>query len=245
MYDDLCLLRRQIGKLKTWSDINIMSIIMPNSNHCGLIKRDYLTFFQKRTDKGWYAATINCLAELAVKYENEVEDEDFPSPKILQRISRDDYIDSVIISENIIGLALVLCQNYINEVVTRILSFYKDYKVFCGDVYHEIDPEKKTLIQNYNPKIEGLEYTRVEVINALGNYYKHRDEWKAANAKSKNTIRILVAVGGNVDLNIYWAQNLRNCMKSIGIDHYRNLSALLKILDDWKIAIGESIEQLR
>lgn len=174
-------------------------------------------------------------------------DEDLPSLKTLQRrISRDDYMDSVIISENIIGLALVLCQNYINEVVNRIQCFYKDYKGFCGDVDHEINHEKIALIQNYNPKIEEHDYTQVEVINALGNYYKHRDEWGIKKTKiNKNSMQILIAVGGNVDLNIYWAQNLRNCMKSIGIANLSDLSVLLGILDDWKITIGGSIEQLR
>ncbi len=146
--------------------------------------------------------------------------------------------------ENQIGLILVLCQTYISNICKSVESFYNDYKWVSNSPIAVIPHKKHELLKQYGEPCNKTGYTDVEVIDALANYYKHHEEWSSRDSKiTMKTKTILKAIGGNIDLNFYWAKNLSKLISvlDVQIDSIKNL---LRIVDRWKFSIRDAIPEL-
>jgi hypothetical protein len=100
----------------------------------------------------------------------------------------DDEIEFV---EGLLGAAYVVCQTQINAVVQATLRVPDRAITFPnGDA-----PDVRALDPQFNGK-----YSKIELLWALANYYKHKDQWTRSTwdnppAQQKRTILVLTAAG--------------------------------------------------
>lgn len=209
-----------------------------------IVLKWYQDFFGKTNDNTWYSLIIKSLENTGLENEgNRIADLNIDG---LVLFSQSQVIPGEIIIENIYGLSLVLCQSYINEVIKQVKNFYNDYEAFTGKTASRITIEKKDILSNYGSKIDDSKYSKVEIINHLANYYKHREEWGSIiDSRNKYTIEAIQAIGGYIDMNTYWVQNLEKCIKRIGIMEVKKIHELIPILDDWKFSIRNAIVELK
>ncbi len=205
----------------------------------------YQRFFNDPVGQSWYSTTIYAIIESVKIY--ELEDELYKNDPF-RRIKNPDLYKTVppqFVIENLIGLILVLCQTYISDIIKFIDEFYNFYENFMNSPISKIKKNKIELLHEFGDKIENVNYTKVEIINALANFYKHREEWHTeTNTKNKMTKDIIEDIGGNIELNFYWARNLSKCVKLLGINKLEELYKLLIFVDDWKFQIKEAIPEL-
>ncbi|MCJ7706832.1 MAG: hypothetical protein MUO38_04350 [Anaerolineales bacterium] len=96
----------------------------------------------------------------------------------------DDALDRI---ESLLGISFVVAQGYVTSVVAaaRKLS--------------PADPpiSKEEVLGLHNETIPGTGITRLELCDAMANYFKHHDEWPAWNHKGPHhkTVAVLQAVG--------------------------------------------------
>ena len=75
--------------------------------------------------------------------------------------------------ENVLGLCFIIAQNFITSVVSDTKRYIKQ-----NNVNQSQKIEKKDLISgSFNEVIPGSDFTRVQAIDAIANYFKHNDEW--------------------------------------------------------------------
>ena len=84
-------------------------------------------------------------------------------------------------------------------------------------------------------------YTEIQVINALANFFKHHDEWKASWAdlkgQQKQTADIIAAIG----VHEFSTGQFRTGLKALGID-YAELHLLAEAVKNWASAVHRTYE---
>lgn len=215
------------------------------NKHYNFVMYQYKKYFNDKKSKDWYIKTIKSLRRSLIYYEKKKIEEDNQPIKYKLIISNEQEFAPVFAIENLIGLILVLCQTYINNICRNVSNFYYDYEYFSNTKANEIPHSKFALLKNYGNKFNNTNYTEVEIIYTLANYYKHYEEWIGdKNPNSKKTIKIMNNIGLNTKSNFYYAQNLYNSLILFGIDSVKNIFNLINIIDDWKKNIFLAIPEL-
>lgn len=96
--------------------------------------------------------------------------------------------------ENILGLYFIVAQNFISSVIFITNRYIKQ---FSKDNPSQREIKKIDLIcSDFNDMVPGYNFTKVQAINAIANYYKHKDEWgnKWCDQKNKNQ-EIVIKLG--------------------------------------------------
>lgn len=150
--------------------------------------------------------------------------------------------------EDLLGIAFLACQSFINRIRTHFVwvnracveDFGKQLSHFAaGDALSEVlkcggkVPENKTL-------------SLVEAIYAVGNFWKHSDEWPTCERKSgkrliqiwdlsrmtrqqKATAEVAMALG----LQPRSTGNMRGAARAVGVSEFEDLSPMRKALTLW------------
>ena len=124
------------------------------------------------------------------------------------------------------GIAFVMAQTYIAGTVS-------DANKLMGSGGKLT---KEQLLKKHGDELAGSTVTRMELCDAIANYFKHHDEWNSwsATGRHKNTVSILCAAGieENADFpcrkaaDILWSNN-------DGSD----LEPLLSLISSWRKAV--------
>ncbi|HEX4159942.1 MAG TPA: hypothetical protein VHY79_15865 [Rhizomicrobium sp.] len=104
------------------------------------------------------------------------------------------------------------------------------------------------LLGNPDHEIRGMsprfnaKFSQVEVLWALGNYFKHRDEWDRSEwdtptASRRFTIRALIAAG----LEPSSSGNLREGATALGNAAFSEMAVFERIIDEWAAAIRTEV----
>jgi hypothetical protein len=90
-------------------------------------------------------------------------------------------------AENLLGIAFVAAQIYIAGTVSDVNQFAKV----------AIKLTKDQLVKTHSEKITEKTITKLELCDALANYYKHHDEWESwlTVGRQQKTIATLQAAG--------------------------------------------------
>lgn len=130
------------------------------------------------------------------------------------------------------GAAFVICQAAITSIVSRVKTLHK-FAQSAGNAINSVPNDKGQLLAFKSAVIPSKTVTQVEAIDALANYFKHHDEWRAGwadpDARSKAAIATLQALGfqyGNSAI-------LRNAVTLFESD----LLALVNAVNVWHEAI--------
>ena len=135
--------------------------------------------------------------------------------------------------ENLLGAALVVCQAQITAVASRALRFRKvaiaengSFSAFGGK-----KDDVRALGQAISAKVP---VPRVEMLWALANYFKHREEWQKLDwskldAQSKRTADLI----GQVGLESGSTGNLRRGAEALGNSEYGRVDRFADAIDSW------------
>jgi len=140
-----------------------------------------------------------------------------------RRHYHEDHCDSVCdeesdVLESLVGTAFVVAQAQITGVVSSVMRLHKKAQ---SDGVHVagLKGERREIMRLKSPVLAGTSYSRIQVIDAFANYFKHHDEWKVpwANleSRSKPTADIIAAAGAKEGST----GNLRAGLKALDIDY--------------------------
>ncbi|MBK2107068.1 hypothetical protein [Francisella philomiragia] len=126
-------------------------------------------------------------------------------------------------TESLVGTALVACQTYMVGTV--------------GDI-SEIKGTKLNKIELYKyGKSKCEEYTIVELVNALANFFKHNEEW-VSSWPTNETAKTLRSYGidGNTEFPL-----CKGIEKIIGESF--ELNGLVTVLKDWRYSLINDLSE--
>ena len=154
----------------------------------------------------------------------------------------DDECDQV---EELLGIAFVSAQVFISRIKTRLKTLNRvceeDFQqpldlVSSGDFHRDVVRRGETLQNDPDRYV-------VEVIYAVGNFWKHSDEWTTCEVPRDNRItrgwelagrqKPTVAVVSAIGLAPGSSGNLRSAAESIGIEKYDDLRPMRRALTEW------------
>lgn len=164
----------------------------------------------------------------------------------------DDECDQV---EELLGIAFVAGQPYINRIRTHLFSINTACQEdFQGRQLSFFGSSKKAAdLLKRGESVPGKAVSLVEAIYAVGNFWKHSDEWPRCEQKNnkriaqvwdrtrmkdvqKTTFDVIMTLG----LVLGSTGNLRTAAKAIGIKEYGNLAPMRKALGAWAQDIHET-----
>jgi hypothetical protein len=138
--------------------------------------------------------------------------------KVKEDFETDDILE---FTESLLGIAFVTAQTYIAGTISDA------YKLMGSNS----KLTKKHLLKKYSDDLTGASVTKVELCDAVANYFKHHDEW---NGCHKDTVSILFAVGIKENDNF-------PCRKAADIlwsnNDDSNLEPLLSLISNWRRAV--------
>jgi len=159
------------------------------------------------------------------------------SPDIAQFIAEDE----AEVIENLLGTTYVLCQTPITGVTQAALRA-RDQALNCGLAFPAFGAkphEVRALGDRFDSN-----YSKIEVLWALANYYKHRDEWERATwddptGLAEFTVPVIKAAG----LQPSSTGNLRTGAESLGNPDYSNMTVFEDIIRRWASEVRKSTRQ--
>ena len=122
--------------------------------------------------------------------------------------------------DNMLGIAYVTCQVQITAVVEAALKI----------AHHSLD---RLSLLALGPRLDAT-FSKVEVLWALANYFKHRDEWSANTwvnplPVQKRTVEAIRAAG----LTYGSRENLRTGAEALENDSYNDVAVFYRIVRSW------------
>jgi hypothetical protein len=86
--------------------------------------------------------------------------------------------------------------------------------------------------------------SKIEVLWALANYFKHRDEWPPHSwtdpkGLEQHTVPVILAAG----LKAGSTENLRRGAEALGNSDYADMSVLQTVIREWADQVREAIRQ--
>ena len=137
--------------------------------------------------------------------------------------------------ESLVGTAFVVAQAQITGVASSLKRLH-DYAEEHGTSLTTTTGGKDSIMRLASPELPGTGSTRIQVINAFANYFKHHDEWVGpwANLERRSlaTARIVEAAGGTANST----GTLRTGLEALGID-YDLLDQLHEEVSKWAEAV--------
>lgn len=122
----------------------------------------------------------------------------------VQQTGDEVYLNAVIddesdFAEALIGASYVVCQAAITAVVSRALHLRRHLKDDLGLTPQHIPSGKKKLLE-MGEQAGSSGYSKVQVLDAFANYFKHRDEWADSSwvnldDRSMRTVQIIRVAG--------------------------------------------------
>jgi hypothetical protein len=139
--------------------------------------------------------------------------------------------------ENLLGAAYVVCQTQITAVTARALAVRK-CRLGDGKAFTAFGEGKADVRALGDALPFPATATKVELVWALANYFKHREEWdklewSALDKQSRRTAEVLE----QVQLASATTGNLRRGFSALHSNSYAELESLAAIVDAWSAKV--------
>jgi hypothetical protein len=154
----------------------------------------------------------------------------------------DDECDQI---EELLGIAFVACQAYVNRVWKQVKDLNKACELEYGKPMPSLANRQMTL-RVEGSKLTGSSITNIEAIYAVGNFWKHSEEWPTRElvaggrrkdvwdtSKMQPIQRATAEVVSEIGLRIGLTGNLRTAARVLGVSDYKDLGAIRKPLNSW------------
>jgi hypothetical protein len=148
--------------------------------------------------------------------------------------------DEIPVIEDFLGIAFVVCQAYITNVVTRLQRLHaQTRRRHTADLTTTTGSKESILRHGFRPTMR-RPYSRIEVLNAYANYYKHRDEWDAdwENRRARHTAAIISTAGASPSST----GNLRQGARYLGNRKFKDVAAFMRIFSQWRKKLVQDYE---
>src|SRR5437773_1587319 len=109
------------------------------------------------------------------------------SQEFAHRIAKDAtndpvYVDAVCdeetyIEESLLGAAFVVCQASITAVVSETKKLHTRYQKSASKDLTTTDGKKESIMRLGSPMVRKTGYSKIEIMNAFANCFKHQTEW--------------------------------------------------------------------
>ena len=129
-------------------------------------------------------------------------------------------------TENLLGVAFVMAQTYIAGTVSDAYKLKRSGSKLT----------KERSLKDYGDRLAGSAVTKMELCDAIANYFKHHDEWNSwsATGRHQKTVSILRAAGIEESDDF-------PCRKAADILWSNNddsdLEPLLSLISSWREAV--------
>ena len=135
--------------------------------------------------------------------------------------------------ENLLGIAYVVCQTWILSVTNRALQL-RGIAIGSGRSFSAFGSRKEDVRALCKPISQESSVTKVDLLWALANYYKHREEWNTVNwSRLKGSAKLTVCVLRAAGLTEGCTGNLRRGAEALGNNDYVSLHVFENIVDGW------------
>ena len=118
--------------------------------------------------------------------------------------------------ESLVGTAFVAIQTAITAVVSSVKRIHD--QLDRDKLTFPLQWGKENVLRLGSPLLGNTGYSRIQVIEALANYFKHHDEWPVTwsklNKRHRPTSLIIESIGGKSGST----GNLRTGLEALGID---------------------------
>lgn len=145
--------------------------------------------------------------------------------------------------EDLFGCAFVTAQTYITRIVSRIKWLHQRIMKQAGQDLKTTNAKKTTIIHRFCDPVGGTKHSKIELIDAFANYFKHHEEWPPrwdeANGQPAHTIRIIRSFGASEDS----PDNCRRGLAALKIDPVFNVFGLSEILREWHSKLTSAYKQ--
>ena len=166
----------------------------------------------------------------------------------------EDWVDAVVdeecdFIEDILGAAFVVCQTRITAITSLALQL-RQRAVDKGTSFAAFGGKKENVRALGEAasllSVAGQSVSKVEVLWALANYFKHRDEWRKMDwteldKGQQPTVRVIVAAG----LAAGSSGNLRRGARALGNTSFEETEVFARIVNEWgekvRGAIGKEL----
>lgn len=143
--------------------------------------------------------------------------------------------------ESVLGTAFVVCQTRITAVVSAGIKL-ANYCTKKG-IPFSVNASRKAIIMR-GGTLASLQVPPVQFMDAVANYFKHRDEWETTDwskltGSSKYTAETIQAGG----LQSGSTGNLRAGAAALGNKDFASTSILADIIDSWSAEVVEAMKK--
>lgn len=145
------------------------------------------------------------------------------------------------IVEGLLGAAYVVCQTQITAVTQAALRC-RAQSIADGVTFNAFGDREHEL-RVMGPRFDA-QWSKIELLWSLANYFKHRDEWSSAtwtNPKGleQHTIPVIRAAGLKPSSN----GNLRSGAEALGNPTYEKISVFEAVIREWADHVRQAIRQ--
>ena len=149
--------------------------------------------------------------------------------------------------ETLLGSAFTVCQTHIAQVVADVHRLHRmaarPHGGRPGVQLTTTTTKKADVMACGCPHMAGTAVTVIEALNALANYFKHRDEWPhdwtKATGQTAETVRVLTVIG----LEQGSTGNLRRGAEALGNADFDQMNVFANLLEDWHEKLMANYEQ--
>ena len=145
--------------------------------------------------------------------------------------------------ENVLGAAFVLAQARLTAVASEAIEIAKELGPLAQALPFALPKVSRDSLLAFGAPMKGHTVTAVTAIDAVANYFKHRDEWSnwTPNKKNQATITTISAIG----LLPTSTGNLRAAAKVLGWPDAApaDLSWMEGAIDEWATAVLVAIKK--
>ena len=204
-----------------------------------------MIFFKESLKSDWILAEFNELLDpICDAIENTIiRIEEIPekTEAIYKDLLIDDECGKI---ESLIGLSFVVCQISITGFVSTIIKLYSNYLSEYPEKNGAIlVPSKRELLKISDGICIRSKKTKVQIMDAFANYYKHQDEWgynwDNPIGPSKATIELLRLEG----IKSGSTGNFRDGARILGNTKYTDGRVYRTILKEWIDSVGKKITE--
>ncbi len=134
--------------------------------------------------------------------------------------------DALEYTESLLGMAFVMAQTYITGTVS-------DANKLNGSGRK---PAKERLLKDYGDKLAGAAVTKIELCDAIANYFKHHDKWNSWSATGRHQKTVSTLRSAGIEENDDFP-----CCKAADILWSNNdgsdIEPLLSLISSWREAV--------
>ncbi len=142
--------------------------------------------------------------------------------------------DEIPVIEELLGAAFVVCQANISVVASQLMKLHRHtQKRHAVNLTTTAGTKRQIMRYGFRAR-KAISFSKIEVINAFANYYKHRDEWDYDWSTLKGRQRQTATVIKHAGAVPHGNRDLRQGARYLGNPSFAKVSVFGDIFSRWR-----------